>query len=135
MGRARSSESLVDARRRERYRVARQVLRLSATAAQRCSGSPGAFARALVEAGRDPADFEELTRQRPGGHPGPRLDSEGARARAERYRVLRELGASALFANQWSSSDAALDIGKRRLAVQQRETGGRNNGGHSCSTS
>lgn len=110
----------LEAERNERRKARYWILKglgLTGREAARVSDTPARFAAALVKAGRDPDAYGELSRIRPGGHPSPRLATPKTRARSRRYWALRAIGASAHFANLYSTSDGAQAIGERRLRL------------------
>jgi hypothetical protein len=106
------STSIKNTLSRARYRALRDLDVPPDDAAVGCR-SAASFIRAVQALGRDPSEWPKLSARQQGGHPGPPRRPQ----RAARYRVLRDLGATAEFANQFSTSEGALEIGKRKLRL------------------
>lgn len=86
-----------DVRRAERYRVLRALEVPSSVATDACQ-TPRRFAAALTWCGIPESAYPELCSVVPGGKPRG-VDTPALAANRARYRALRELGASAEFAN------------------------------------
>jgi hypothetical protein len=107
-------------RQRERvWAVARHaaVLELNGTRREAlvCSRSVRAFAAWLTDRGIDPATYGVLAVVRAGGR--PRVNTRESEQRQRRYRLLRDLGLSALEATRCACTAGVFRYTLRRMGV------------------